>query len=1174
MQRHRPMLNALAGCLLGVFLFGHMATMRSAVADVCPGASPLPGAPGDACSDKGTMLKDAHVASQNPSNAAVTSGPGSSAARLGIVPVGPPAMSDMVEMAKMARRLLDTNRVIRESISPYRTEGTNYEQLVRRFEIDKDGFEKAIDYWEPAEYNVRLAPNSPENQGIIKKSGRTIAAQLDQSEADLRRAWTLYAYLAVSADKTKFKEGLKDSDPVLQKSDCSLEQESEFAKVGQTWEYSVQRDYCDFGARMRESVREAAYLHMIFAQQLFSDATRVMLSSETSSFGANFDWVKRELDQLNASLNQYEKAQNAVTDAFDLPLGPTCTGSDLFTEVELDLQTRINTGKVEVLREIATRNSYAETVKNVEASQDAVRTRFRQTAVSQYLQLASLAALRESPAAQRCGYYAPTNLNHSTLALRRSESIAEMASRLGETIGRIRSSGAGVNIFGFDVEFTPDLPADTLETQLVAALRVVKDSEAAVIYKNREYETSVAALQSQVQAIRNGSEGTLRRLVGCPEPANVEQCIADLSNKLTAKCFVQMPPLDQIKSSEDYSAAWPDSEYASCAAALQGSDIGIAYDQLRTEYLKIVVGQAQVDTLRKRKDNEISANTKIKGLMKDKAELMSADVYAETYISGVTQAPGTVAQIGGVMSGSSSSIGGLSSMGGKSKEGLVTNLDSSMSDNPTSIGSTDWWQIIAAVVGVAGGLMSAAGGKEEKGHPYCRFNDVDKFIDDRIHLKCANHKWNPDPNLYRLCKAEVQKLRDLPADQLEEMMCPLGTMRKQAIMRQALKEIEIVDARSQQAVADLFAQISEAMVAQRVNAQLYQTAWSSFLLKLRDVDQMRVEWERSKRYVEKSPANDPSFHLIMDEERRRLADATWKAKQWAYLYARRAEYEVARSLDDSGQSIARVSISNIYRARTAEDIGDFQSAIDAFRTGSDNAFHPQYLTIPISVAEDVLFLPDDGNREASFQEWARANLKRTSSGGVLREFIQFTVPMPIASGGVLSREFLNSYYRNWGFQMDRRADKGIRVRVRWDGFGRTPRTNLVYRTVQITQAGLQQKRAFDGCVIDYRLVHPGFLLGYRWPPDEDPEKKPSDVYARVETCTDPNLCQNVSTAFAGRPVASTDWQFKVYTTPPATGYDPLDLDYLTDIEINFDVEFSSRQSEVEPPPSECLKPQY
>ena len=208
-------------------------------------------------------------------------------------------------------------------------------------------------------------------------------------------------------------------------------------------------DWCNFPARLRQSVREAANLRMIFGQQFMVDAMGLHFSG-TEFYGGE-DAVRTELAQMRAAKHQYELAKQGLAEALGRAVGSGCYVSDFYTQSEWSLLSRAMENQETAQHHIAVRLSYLdidspEEVPQVHAvAQDA----FRQASIEGYIRLIGMASLG---AAQPLGVGCDVGERPDGLL------AAEMAANLLETRRKAREMADGRNVFGFDVTFTPARP--------------------------------------------------------------------------------------------------------------------------------------------------------------------------------------------------------------------------------------------------------------------------------------------------------------------------------------------------------------------------------------------------------------------------------------------------------------------------------------------------------------------------------------------------------------------------------------------------------------------------------------------------------------------------------------------------------------------------------------------
>jgi len=220
--------------------------------------------------------------------------------------------ADHLAIEAEANALLQANKQFRQDISPH-NEKPDFDQLVRQFDY-ASGFDRTIP-----------------NQQV------TLQQRIDQADQELRQARDLYAYLAVYANEARFRTD-RAYCPAQPVADDPV---AEPPVV----------DWCNFAARMRESVREVAYLRMIFGQQFTADALGLHFSGTEIVGGEAF--VIDEIHKLEMALEQYEAAQTAVFEGLTRAIGSGCYVSDFYSQSEWALISRAVDGKERAQHHIA-----------------------------------------------------------------------------------------------------------------------------------------------------------------------------------------------------------------------------------------------------------------------------------------------------------------------------------------------------------------------------------------------------------------------------------------------------------------------------------------------------------------------------------------------------------------------------------------------------------------------------------------------------------------------------------------------------------------------------------------------------------------------------------------------------------------------------------------------------
>jgi hypothetical protein len=313
-----------------------------------------------------------------------------------------------------------------------------------------------------------------------------------------------------------------------------------------------------------------------------------------------------------------------------------------------------------------------------------------------------------------------------------------------------------------------------------------------------------------------------------------------------------------------------------------------------------------------------------------------------------------------------------------------------------------------------------------------------------------------------------------------------------------------------------------------------------------------------------------------------LAAQLETATRQAYLAARRAEYEYTARL-----SANNFRISDIYKARTANDILTFLQNLDATIANLPGAIKDadsNQRDLTISVAQHVLGLTDqylkgqgiaDANLETErakrFRQWVAQNTKPGSDG---KPTLVFNFTTSAATNGIIGQVVQQGYDFYWlhkvaGIGQPKLASNGFGLNLVTAQSG-----SLGYRQVRASQTGQVGLTSFAGCLLDYRLIPPAALLGLDFPSNQ-----PTDVVAGAFSGDingkHSNTTPGYSTpAFLSRPLASDGWQVVINAGSPDGILPDLNLQQLTDIELKISTTYGTRSSNIVPPPSQCVRVDY
>jgi hypothetical protein len=522
--------------------------------------------------------------------------------------------ADYKALEAQARGLLARNMNFRADISPYRP-NNNFNKLVRQFDVNS-GF--AAVYDDPS----------------VAVPSMTLRERIDLADADLRQARDLYGYLAVYAPVARIRadDGKDPNSPGANyKEQLCAQAENPNppgpAKSGQVLDPVI--DWCNFPARLRQAVREAAYLRMIFAQQFMVDALGLHFSAGALLGGEAF--VRQEVAKLDAAKYQFDLTQQGLREALDHRLGSGCLVSDFYTQSEWALLSRAVQGQEVAQHHIAIRLSYLDIKSDSDIPRAQVKAQdaYRVAATEGYLKmvgLAGTAALGASSSSCAAAGARPDG------AL-----VAEMALNLLDTRASAREMLEGRNIFGMDVRFTPARLYRTAfgssdkglweqaKDAADLALQIQQQTENA----ERLFDLNQQELVKAVIAINTKVDNDIQIEAGCdlqgflnqPDPdAAWYACIDDMI-KHTQECDPTAASFDACMArTTDGQPPRPDGSNW----LILVSDMRVARQELRTAWLGVEAAIKKRDNIVKRADTELMRNLKVNSAILTGAESDSA----------------------------------------------------------------------------------------------------------------------------------------------------------------------------------------------------------------------------------------------------------------------------------------------------------------------------------------------------------------------------------------------------------------------------------------------------------------------------------------------------------------------------------------------------------------------
>ena len=399
------------------------------------------------------------------------------------------------------------------------------------------------------------------------------------------------------------------------------------AKSGQVLDPVI--DWCDFPARLRQSVREAAYLRMIFAQQFMVDALGLHFSAGALLGGEAF--VRQEVAKLDAAANQYDLTEQGLREALTYRLGSGCLVSDFYTQSEWALLSRAAQGQEVAQHHKAARLSYLDikSDSDIPRAQEAAQETYRTAATAGYLKMIGLAGTA-AVGASSSGCSAAGTRPDGAL-------VAEMALNLLDTRESAREMREGRNIFGMDVRFTPSRSYRTAfgssdkglweqaKDAADLALQIQQQTENA----ERVFDLNQQDLVKAVLDINTKVDNDIQIEAGCdlqgflnePDPDGAWYACIDDMIVHTLECD---PTDNSFDACMDRTTDGQPPRADGSNWLILVSDMRTARQDLRTAWLGVEAAIEKRDNLLKRADTEVMRNTRVKSSILTSAEGNSA----------------------------------------------------------------------------------------------------------------------------------------------------------------------------------------------------------------------------------------------------------------------------------------------------------------------------------------------------------------------------------------------------------------------------------------------------------------------------------------------------------------------------------------------------------------------
>jgi hypothetical protein len=210
-------------------------------------------------------------------------------------------------------------------------------------------------------------------------------------------------------------------------------------------------------------------------------------------------------------------------------------------------------------------------------------------------------------------------------------------------------------------------------------------------------------------------------------------------------------------------------------------------------------------------------------------------------------------------------------------------------------------------------------------------------------------------------------------------------------------------------------------------------------------------------------------------------------------------------------------------------------------------------------------------RTRRFRLWVAANTVPNNFEAPYdsKPVLKFTLSTSLLDGGSFAQVIPQGYDGYWvitlgGIGAPKLSSNGFSMNLV------SNQTGMAYRATRVTQGGLVHLRSQAGCVFDYRLIAPAALLGLEWAANQSAEVATASFNANVNEEI-PYTNHGMRTGgFQGRAASTTDWQVLIFAGAPAVGMSDMNLQQLTDIELNLSIIYASR-TPGDPQLSECTR---
>lgn len=363
-------------------------------------------------------------------------------------------------------------------------------------------------------------------------------------------------------------------------------------------------------------------------------------------------------------------------------------------------------------------------------------------------------------------------------------------------------------------------------------------------------------------------------------------------------------------------------------------------------------------------------------------------------------------------------------------------------------------------------------------------------------------------------------------------------------MRQATERAEIENANSQAAIRTLLLEEADLLIELDIavsDLQGIEAEHNQLVYRYQNLLNLR---QQAKADLLDSYLNNPAFRILRDHWTVEASRSFTAAAHFAYLTAKALEY----------RQLARVPfISNIYKARTVDEIETFLNDLEELKIGFE--IPRDQFVYEISVAKDILGLSDEnlqpyverehqaGHTDVTvedlrFEQFQRFLKEHTGKCSETEQpCVEFHFSTTL-SGGILEPDIWNNRIAGIGEPLAKSNGVAMNIITKQIGNVGTPR-------IRLEHGGHASYRTSKHNIVEYdpeNARRPGLL--------RSPDLAEIPISALINTSVNDNQKGNSVQRFKDFSSATSNWTLSIDLTSPANK--KLKIDQIEDIEIILD----------------------